>query len=355
MDRRHFLLSTSGIALGITTLDCFSIEAEGQASTLLAPNKFFHFDLIKSATLAPSSHNTQPWKFHTEENLISIFPDFSRRCPIVDPDNHHLFVSLGCATENLVQTALAQGKMAEPLIQLNRDKRIEIHLSPTKAAQSAQFQAIQSRQCTRLEYDGKSLTPDELRLLERSASGNGVHCHIITEKGALEKILEFVVQGNTAQMIDPAFVEELKGWVRFNSHQAEESGDGLYSATNGSPSLPTWLGKLIFSTVFTPNGENDKYSKQLRSSAGIAIFTSEKNDIKHWIEVGRRFERFALQATVMGVRTAMLNQPVEVSAIRPVFSNYLGIGTQRPDLVVRFGRGPLAPRSMRRPVEAILI
>jgi hypothetical protein len=28
---------------------------------------------------------------------------------------------------------------------------------------------------------------------------------------------------------------------------------------------------------------------------------------------------------------------------------------QRPDLVVRFGRGPLLPRSLRRPVEAVLV
>ena len=38
-----------------------------------------------------------------------IEPDLTRRTPVVDPDDHHLFVSLGCATENLVQAALANG------------------------------------------------------------------------------------------------------------------------------------------------------------------------------------------------------------------------------------------------------
>jgi hypothetical protein len=59
-------------------------------------------ELVRYATLAPSSHNTQCWRFKLEKNLISILPDFARRCPAVDPDDHHLFVSLGCATENLV-------------------------------------------------------------------------------------------------------------------------------------------------------------------------------------------------------------------------------------------------------------
>ena len=44
-----------------------------------------------------------------EDPAITVVPDLTRRCPAVDPDDHHLFVSLGCATENLIQAALAHG------------------------------------------------------------------------------------------------------------------------------------------------------------------------------------------------------------------------------------------------------
>lgn len=70
-------------------------------------------ELVRYATLAPSSHNTQCWKFALQERRISIVPDFSRRCPAVDPDDHHLFVSLGCAAENLIQAAKAHALMGE--------------------------------------------------------------------------------------------------------------------------------------------------------------------------------------------------------------------------------------------------
>src|SRR6202035_5037726 len=69
-------------------------------------------ELVRYATLAPSSHNTQCWKFRVQERSITIEADVSRRCPVVDPDDHHLFVSLGCATENLAQAALANGLYA---------------------------------------------------------------------------------------------------------------------------------------------------------------------------------------------------------------------------------------------------
>ncbi|MGB5208170.1 MAG: Tat pathway signal protein, partial [Azonexus sp.] len=69
---------------------------------------------------------------------------------------------------------------------------------------------------------------------------------------------------------------------------------------------------------------------------------------------GRCYERFALQAAALDIRNAMVNQPVEVSSLRPQFATFLGIGGRRPDLVVRFGRGPKLPPSLRRPVEAVL-
>ena len=70
-------------------------------------------ELVRYATLAPSSHNTQCWSFHLQDRSITIAPDLSRRCPVVDPDDHHVFVSLGCATENLAQAALANSLFAD--------------------------------------------------------------------------------------------------------------------------------------------------------------------------------------------------------------------------------------------------
>jgi hypothetical protein len=61
--------------------------------------------------------------------------------------------------------------------------------------------------------------------------------------------------------------------------------------------------------LLTPKSENDKCAKQLRSSAGVIVFVSGANDRQQWIEVGRCYECFALQATALGIRTAFLNQP----------------------------------------------
>jgi hypothetical protein len=93
----------------------------------------------------------------------------------------------------------------------------------------------------------------------------------------------------------------------------------------------------------------------VRSSAGIAIFVADDANPAHWVEVGRSYERFALQSTALGIRNEFLNQPVDVSTLRPQFAAFLGIGNRRPDLVVRFGRGNKLPSSLRRPVQSVLV
>ena len=315
-----------------------------------------HRELVRYATLAPSSHNTQCWKFALVGNgrSITVLPDLARRCPAVDPDDHHLFVSLGCATENLIQAALPHGLKGEAQFDPASDA-VRVTLEPTQARTTPLFTAIPTRQCTRGDYDGKPLSADELTLLQRAGSSDTVRLLLLTERKALEQTLDYVIQGNTAQLSDAAFVKELKAWIRFNGADAVRTRDGLYSVSSGNPNIPSWIGDVAFRWLLTPKGENDKYAQQVRSSAGIAVFVGLAVDKAHWVEVGRCYERFALQATALGIRNAFLNQPVEVAALRPPFAAAVGLTGQRPDLVVRFGRGPVLPRSLRRPVDAVLV
>lgn len=177
---------------------------------------------------------------------------------------------------------------------------------------------------------------------------------LFTERQQREKILSYLVAGNSAQIDDVAFVNELKSWIRFSYGEALSTRDGLFSKSSGNPVLPGWIGRLIFSQVFTKDAENKKYESQLRSSSGVVVFVSDKNEPANWAEAGRCSQRFALQATALNLRHTFINQPVEVPAIRGQFAIYLGISGRRPDLVMRFGYGPELPRSLRRPVEHVI-
>lgn len=366
MTRRRFNQAAAATLVSGLPLGCSSRHDTPSYDALVArtwrhsdgrPESGFELqkELVRYATLAPNSHNTQPWRFRIDTDRIVILPDYSRRCPAVDPDDHHVFVTLGCAAENLVLAASAFGLRASVSIDNAEDTAIVVDLEPGTAERSELFQAIPDRQSTRAAYDGRSVPTAQLAALEQAAQGESVDVRVITKKEALEDVLEYVVAGNTAQMNDEAFVEELKEWIRFNEASAAQHRDGLFTATSGNPTSPSWLGSIFFNLAFRTASENDKYRDHIRSSAGVIAFVSKIDSREGWIDVGRNLQRFALQATALGLRHAYINQAVEVPEVRKQFADYLGITGKRPNLLVRFGYGPKLPQSLRRPVEDVLV
>lgn len=312
-------------------------------------------ELVRLATLAPSSHNTQPWKFRVAAGRIDVLPDLARRCPVVDPDDAHLYKSLGCAVENLVHAAAAQGHAAAVRADRPQDG-IAVGLERSRSLRATDFfRAIPVRQCTKLPYDGSPLAAGELDRLEAAGRGDGVRTVLLTARAQIDAMTEYVTRGNRAQLADRAFRSELVSWIRFNPREALRTADGLPGRTAGQPALPRWLARPLLRLVLTPGSQADTDARNLRSSAGVAVFVARRNDAAAWVEVGRACERLALQATALGIRIAFVNQPIEVAPLRPQLESWLGLAGEHALLAARFGRGPLAPYSLRRPLEDVLV
>ncbi len=291
-------------------------------------------ELVRYGTLAANSYNTQPWLFAVEENRISLMPDFRRRCPAVDPDGHHLYASLGCATENIVQAALAYGLQAIISIDPAQNNIININFEPTEKQQKALFKAIPERQCTRSIYDGNSVSDIQLSRLQGISKQDYINTQLFTTHDDLNNIMRFVIAANSAKMQDPAFLEELKHWIRFSETTVTKQRDGLYSPSTGNPKLPEWLGKIVFKILVTKNAENEKCREQTLSSSGVIAISSEQNNKQSWINAGRGYQRFALQATAFGLRHAFINQAVEVPEVRNQLAEFFGIKACRVDILV---------------------
>ena len=312
-------------------------------------------DLIRYATLAANSHNSQPWRFKVTGSGIDILPDMERRLSAVDPDDHHLFASLGCAGENLAIAAAMPGWPGELAFNPIGRGAIRFNGGGVGRAEPSLFAAIPKRQSTRSEYSGKPVSAADLATLVTAAAVPGVDMVLITDRPRLNQVRDLVVAGNSVQMADAAFMRELKAWLRFNPRDALARGDGLFSATSGNPALPSWLGPKMFDLMFKAEAENEKYTRHIASSAGIAVFVAQAEGPEHWVQAGRACQRFALAATSLGLKHAFLNQPVEVAKFRPELAALVGMPGRRPDIVMRFGYGAALPYSARRPVDTVLV
>jgi hypothetical protein len=314
-------------------------------------------ELIRLAILAPSGHNTQPWKFSIRGHSIRIYPDFSRSLPVVDPDGHALFISLGCALENLVIAAQHHGfsTKVEYFPPEESQDCLVVHLTPDNiSADPELFQAIPERQSTRAVYDGREIPSTDRQRLELASQQAGVQFRLFPTAQEIEPIIEFVKEGNRRQFSDPAFVNELLAWVRFNQQEVELLHDGLAGAVMGLPSIPRWLGTIMMKLLATPESQAKQFEKLVRSSSALMLFIAEQDDKLHWVNVGRSFERVALTATVLNLKHAHINMPCEVLEVRTQLQQYLGLEEAQPLLLLRLGYSQSMPRSPRRPLQEVL-
>jgi hypothetical protein len=255
----------------------------------------------------------------------------------------------------MVHAAAAQGLSADVRFDPGEDGVIVLLNRDASVRATNLYQAITKRQCVKTAYDGTSLVAPELEMLEKAGERQNVRTIMLLSEAQKDAIIDYVTRGNLAQLTDRAFRDELVSWIRFNPSEAIRTGDGLSGRTSGQPALPTWLAKWIIRLVLTPKGQAETDAKNIRSSAGVAVFVSRHNDKAAWVEAGRAYENFALRAASFNVRTAFINQPIEVPQLRPQFESWLGLDGEHAQLMVRFGHGPMAPFSLRRPIDDVII
>lgn len=364
LSRRDFLklaAAAGAMAVGGHLLDTYAPWLNTEEQAALVRNPYIQEDtmsqqlveMVRYATLAANGHNTQPWKFAVRQDAIEIHPDDSRRLPVVDPENRELWISLGCALENLLLAARATG-YAATVAYPDVDDVIRVQLAPDTPQASPLFDAIPLRQTTRSIYDGRPVPTADLDTLQALPLETGVSLRFLSTTAEMETALEYVNAGNLRQYADRAFVDELITWLRFNKKEALATLDGLYSRCSGNPAVPRWLGRMFVGGT-KPQQQADADAEKLRSSAGAVIITSETDDKAAWVRAGQLYERLTLQMTALNIKSALFNQPIEVAALRGEFQSAFNLGAHLPQLLMRFGYADLLPKSLRRPVENVLI
>ena len=311
--------------------------------------------LVSKAVKAPSGHNTQPWKFRQNESAVEIHPNFDRRLPVVDPDDRELFVSLGCAVENLCLAAQTKGYKSAVsvgdtgVVTVSLMEKADIKTNPL-------FNQIDARQTNRSVYSGEEIALDALKRLQAIRSEDGVSVHYYARQTKqFNDIEQYVLRGNTHQMQNEAFKAELKSWMRFNKKHQDQTLDGLSYAVFGAPNVPRWMAEPIMAMAINAKAQNKADRKKIESASHLVLFTTANNTPNEWVGLGRTLQRFLLTATELEIVHSYLNQPNEEAEIATEMVRILGLTREYPTILLRIGYGKQQAYSKRRPVEDVII
>ncbi|MBP5369507.1 MAG: nitroreductase [Bacteroidales bacterium] len=299
--------------------------------------------LISFAICAPSGHNSQPWTFQITENQIIISPDFNKRLEVVDGSNRELFISLGCALQNLQTAATHYGYNSDYVY---KEGKIYVNFyQQDNCEEDTLFNAIKQRHTHRGEFTG-GIIPDELLQNIKTEENTNV---LVVKAGepSAEIICAKISEGNTIQMSDTAFKRELISWMRFNKKHIEETHNGLCYNVLGFPATPKPLGKKIVGMFLNPKAQNKTDDGVNASASHFAVFSVKENTEENWIALGKTLETFLLRITAEGLAYSFSNQPCEIPQLNAETKSQLNM-EYYPSVIIRLGYGAapkhLAPR-----------
>ncbi len=317
--------------------------------------------LVRYAVLAPSGHNTQPWRFILSATHVDVVADTSRALHMVDPHDREMTMSCAAAAETLLAALRAFGLTGE-LIPLPApsapDVVARVALLPLPASGSIDRQmidAIATRRTVRRAYAETAVPAAVQALMRETARSYGVELGLFDDTAVKDAVAKLVVDADHVQFSDPAFRDELASWMHPLTSPA---GDGLAGPGFGFPDWATRAAAALF-RMFDLGGAVARMDRpNVLGAPLLGVFSTKGDTRADWIATGRALAAVLHQLTRNGLVNAFLNQPIEVDSIRPKLAELAAPG-RTPQLLSRFGylkEGiAMPPHAARRPLDEVLI
>lgn len=304
---------------------------------------------VEAAILAPSMHNSQPWRFRRDGDEIHVLADPGRTPPVADPDGWALRIACGAATYNLQLAFAVTGTPmsvhwrpdpAQPT--LMAALRPEPARPPTPE-QERLFRAIPRRRSNRRPFRAQPV-PSVARLaMIQAAASVGAWLDLVVGPIPLAAVSEIAHAANRVLLRNTAYAAELAAWTRRDGPAV----DGVPAGAGGFSVGPQDL------LPQRPFGDLVRATTDPTDEPLVGVLGTTGNSPRDQLLAGYALQHVLLTVTDHGLACSMLSQPIEVPAAKEQLRIALGRpGT--PQMVLRIGYADPAPPTPRRPVADVI-
>jgi hypothetical protein len=299
--------------------------------------------LVGAAILAANAHDSQPWAFRVTPDKIDLFAATERSMGAMDPLGREMYLSVGCALENLVLAARAHGYQADIRLMPTPEDLTHVAsvaLAPGPTEPSDLYTTIPLRHTNRAAYrTDRSVAPALLAEIAALADAPDVSLVWLSTDEEKAGFSRLTVDATAAIIVDGDQARDDFAWYRQDRADIERWRDGITMDAGGLGDVQRLLVRMLppSSQATMQQGWLDATRDRQVSTAAAFGFVTVKDatDQGQRLLAGRLLQRIHLVATSKGLALQPLNQVFERAdreadaGLAPVFSR--AVGSLSPD------------------------
>lgn len=270
--------------------------------------------------LAPSTHNSQPWRFEVKKDYCDIYNDSSIQIIEGDPQKNYLYITMGCLIENILIAASyfrifkdveyygkgRNGLLARVYFEKNSKKdgsRLDKSL----------LDAIPRRINARGIFQSKKINKNIMSDLYDLNDYKDIQMSLIDKMKDINKAAELTAEGISHAYNRKTFRYEMSKWIN-NNLSSKKRGIPGYSLK-----MPLFL-SIIFPIIIPYVNLGEILSrlnyKSVSSAPLIVAVSSKSKDFKSMIEVGRISQRIMLYLASKNIRHSIFVASLEAKSLK---------------------------------------
>ena len=306
---------------------------------------------VRSATTAPSLHNSQPWRFRIGPYGVDVYADPHRRLDVLDPAGRELLISVGAAVFTLRLAIRGAGYLSDlKLFPVEAEPDLVAHvgvrrpMAPTPAAE-ALVAAIPHRHTNRWPFARSVVPADAVERLADAARREGASLAVASAVSR-NAILSLSQEADRTLRAKGRYRAELARWTSPYPGRRDGIPATAIGPWDALEILPIRDFGLLQPSLDRPVAQFEPYPT-------IMVLATAGDTRRHWVNAGQALQRVLLTATWLNLATTPISQPIEIPAVRRLLTDTsTGKWAQ---MILRVGYGRPATATPRRSLTEVLI
>jgi hypothetical protein len=308
------------------------------------------------ATLAPSVHNTQPWRLFLRPDELRLQVDRTRQLTVLDPTSRQMTISCGCALMN-ARVSLAGDDIGIAVARFpdgaQKDLLATVTVVDDLASDEPELaeldRVLELRQTNRRRFSDDEVPESVLESLEKAAAAEGAELFVVRRPEHRVTVAALSQHADAIENLNPAYRAELRAWTTDDPTRRDGvPGTAVPHVDAGSEDeIPI----RDFDTRGTGGLPTDTHSSRNQC---LVLLGTVGDGPADWLRAGEALERVLLEITRQGYVATPLTQVTEVQSARAQLRSELGL-VAYPHVLLRMGRAAITPGSRRRRLVDVLV